>query len=109
MIVKTRRPALEFDGNEASLRTAARWLPLTARSSGAVASTEICADHGSAGGDASGQSGYLICPCGPACVMSTCAAMLGTPVTSAQILGPSDAAAAVWPRTGVAHTCPQRV
>ena len=59
--------------------------------SGAVAPSEICAEHGSAGGDASGQGGHLVCPCGPACVMSTCAAMLGTPVVSTAILRPSSA------------------
>lgn len=82
------------------------FLVISCLASGAVASTEICADHGSAGGDASGQSGYLICPCGPACVMSTCAAMLGTPVTSAQIPGPTSDIATPLPPFGLERVSP---
>jgi hypothetical protein len=65
------------------------FLVISCVASGAVASSEICAQHGPTGGDGSGESGYLICPCGPACVMSTCAAVVGTPVISAGILGPT--------------------
>jgi hypothetical protein len=74
--------------------------------SGAVAASEICAEHGSAGGDASGQSGYLICPCGPACVMSMCAAIVGAPVTSAGILQPTSDIAPSLPRFGLDRVSP---
>jgi hypothetical protein len=73
------------------------FLVISCLASGAVASSEICAEHGSAGGDGSGQSGYRICPCGPACVMSTCAATVGTPVVSVGILGPTSDVASPLP------------
>jgi hypothetical protein len=76
--------------------------------SGAVTSSEICAKHGPAGGDASGQSGYLMCPCGPACVMSTCAAMVGSSVSSARILHPTSDIAPPPLGFGFAQVSPTR-
>ena len=73
---------------------------------GAVASSEICAEHGSAGGDSSGQSGYLICPCGPACVMSTCAAMVAAPVISTGIPEPTSDIASPLPAFGFERVSP---
>jgi hypothetical protein len=60
---------------------------------GAMAPSEVCAEHGPVGGDASGQGGHPVCPCGPACVMSTCAAMLATPVDSTAFVRPTRAIA----------------
>jgi hypothetical protein len=60
----------------------------------AVAASEICAEHGPAGGNASGQA--AVCPCGPACVMSTCASMPGTPVVSVAILRPTSTLAPAY-------------
>ena len=82
------------------------FLVISCFASGALASSEICAEHGSAGGDGSGQSGYLICPCGPACVMSTCAAMVGTPVISAGILGPTSDITSPLPGFGFERVLP---
>jgi hypothetical protein len=82
------------------------FLVISCLASGAVASSEICAEHGSAGGDGSRQSRYLICPCGPACVMSTCAAMVGTPVISAGILGPTSDIASPLPGFGFEWVSP---
>jgi hypothetical protein len=82
------------------------FLVVSCFASGAVAPSEICAEHGSAAGNASGQSGYLVCPCGPACVMSTCAAMVGTPVTSAGILRPTNEIASALPRFGLERVSP---
>jgi hypothetical protein len=57
--------------------------------SAVVVASEICAEHGAVGGDPSGQGGHAVCPCGPACVMSTCAIIAGTPVVSIAILRPT--------------------
>jgi hypothetical protein len=59
----------------------------------AAAPIQVCAEHGLTGGDASGQGSHPVCPCGPACVMSTCATMVGTPVDSAAILKPPSVSA----------------
>jgi hypothetical protein len=56
---------------------------------GAVAPSEVCTEHGPVGGDASGERGHPVCPCGPACVMLTCAAMVGPPVDSAAFMRPT--------------------
>jgi hypothetical protein len=82
------------------------FLVVSCLASGAVASSEICAEHGSAGGDSSGQSRYLICPCGPACVMSACAAVVGTPVISARILQPTNDIASPLPGFGFERVSP---
>jgi hypothetical protein len=61
------------------------FLVISCVTSAVVATSEICAEHGP--GDASGQA--AVCPCGPACVMSTCAGMAGTPAVSVAILRPT--------------------
>jgi hypothetical protein len=75
------------------------FLVISCFASGAIAPNEICAEHGSATGD--GHSGYVVCPCGPACVMSACAAMVATPVASAGILQPTNDIASPLPRFGL--------
>jgi hypothetical protein len=82
------------------------FLVISCLASGAVASSEICAEHASAAGDASGHSGYLICLCGPACIMSTCVAMMGTPVISAGIPGPTSDIASPLPGLGFERVSP---
>jgi hypothetical protein len=67
-------------------------------SSSLAQAAENCADHVSAGDDASGQpSGHhTTCPCGAACAMSGCAAALDTAV--AAIAWRVDAGSSLVPR-----------
>jgi len=61
--------------------------------------TEICSERPSGAGHASGDGGHhFVYPCGPACLMSTCAAMLGATVAASTLVRPPSTGALPVPR-----------
>ena len=60
---------------------------------------ESCSKPGAEGRNRSGQGGHHgICPCGPACVMSTCSAGIGAPLASVAGIAPATARSSPLPR-----------